>query len=137
MGGRIVSIGATIVLTVLLVAAAAAFFVSRDDATVPRTSPAGPGVARPANADPKVRPGNVVLLHSDERLTRQLRDLAERSAGGPPDAALAAAGQAVLVEQRPNLQVPVTAVTATRKLEADGPGDPALRQFIEYWLGRT
>jgi hypothetical protein len=83
-----------------------------------------------------VRPGNVVLLHSDERLTRELRLLAERMAG-PPDAALEAAGQAVLVQQRPNLGVPVTAVTATRMLEAAGPDDPALEAFIEYWLGRT
>jgi hypothetical protein len=136
MAGKAAAAVATIVLTVLLVAGAAAFFVSRDDATVPRTSQSGPGVARPAGATPTVRPGNVVLLHSDERLTRDLRRLAERIAG-PPDPALTAAGQAVLEQQRPNLSVPVTAVTATRMLEASGPDDPALRAFIEYWLGRT
>ena len=127
---------ATVVLTVLLVAGAAAFFVSRDDATVPRATPAGPGEARPAGAQPAVRAGNVVLLHSDERLTLELRRLAERIAG-PPDPALQAAGQAVLVRQQPNLDVPVTAVTARRMLEAAGPDDPALEAFIEYWLGRT
>ncbi len=134
-GKALVALG-TVVLTVLLVAAAAAFFVSRDDATVPRTTQSGPGEARPANAEPQVRPGNVVLLHSDERLTLELRRLAERTAG-PPDAALTAAGQAVLVQQQPNLQTPVTAVTATRTLEASGPDDPALEAFVEYWLGRT
>ncbi|MDQ3722504.1 MAG: hypothetical protein M3376_05420, partial [Actinomycetota bacterium] len=76
------------------------------------------------------------LLHSDERLTLQLRRLAERVAG-PPDETLTAAGQAVLVEQRPNLDVAVSAVTATRMLEATGPDDPALEAFVEYWLGRT
>jgi hypothetical protein len=136
MAGKALLTFGTIVLTVLLVAGAAAFFVSRDDATVPRTTRSGPGVARPADAEPKVRPGNVVLLHSDERLTLDLRRLAERIAG-PPDPALTAAGQAVLVQQRPNLDVPVTAVTATRMLEASGPQDPALRAFVEYWLGRT
>ena len=136
MAGKALAALATVVLTVLLVAGAAAFFVSRDDATVPRGSESGPGEARPKNAEPKVRPGNVVLLHSDERLTRELRELAERTAG-PPDEALTAAGQAVLVQQRPNLAVAVTAVTATRRLEANGPDDPALEAFIEYWLGRT
>lgn len=136
MAGKALAALATVVLTVLLVAGAAAFFVSRDDATVPRGAQSGPGEPRPENAEPKVRPGNVVLLHSDERLTRELRELAERMAG-PPDEALTAAGQAVLVQQRPNLDVAVTAVTATRLLEANGPDDPALQAFIEYWLGRT
>ncbi|HEV2058003.1 MAG TPA: hypothetical protein VGR11_01520, partial [Solirubrobacteraceae bacterium] len=104
-------------------------------ATVPRTTQSGPGEARPPGAEPAVRPGNVVLLHSDERLTLELRRLAERI-GGPPEPALAEVGQAVLVQRRPNLDVPVTAVTATRMLEASGPDDPALETFIEYWLGR-
>lgn len=136
MAGKALAALATVVLTVLLVAGAAAFFVSRDDSTVPNTSTSGPGAERPASAAPKVRPGNVVLLHSDERLTSQLRELAERMAG-PPDETLEAAGQAVLVRQQPNLDVPVTAVTATRMLEAESPDDPALESFIEYWLGRT
>ncbi len=136
MAGKALLALGTVVLTVLLVAGAAAFFVSRDDSTIPRAAQSVPGSARPAGAEPKVRPGNVVLLHSDERLTRELRRYAERIAG-PPDETLEAAGQAVLVQQRTNLTVPVTAVTATRMLEATGPGDPPLDAFIEYWLGRT
>jgi len=136
VAGKAIAALATVVLTVLLVAGAAAFFVSRDDATVPSTGRQGPGAARPAGAEPKVRPGNVVLLHSDERLTLDLRRLAERVAG-PPDPALTQAGQAVLVQQRPNLDVAVTAVTATRMLEAGSPDDPALEEFVEYWLGRA
>jgi len=135
MAGKALAALATVVLTVLLVAGAAAFFVSRDDATVPGDTQSGPGEPRPAGAQPAVRAGNVVLLHSDERLTLELRRLAERSAG-PPDAALTAAGQAVVVQRQPNLEVPVTAVTATRMLEANGPDDAALEAFIEYWLGR-
>lgn len=135
MAGRALVTLATVVLTVLLVAGAAAFFVARDDATVPRAAQPGPGEPRPPGAEPAVRPGNVVLLHSDERLTSDLRRLAERTAG-PPDPVLAEAGQAVLVERRPNLDVAVTAVTATRMLEAAGPDEPALASFIEYWLGR-
>ena len=36
-----------------------------------------------------------------------------------------------------SIRVAVTAVTATRMLEASGPDDPALEEFVEYWLGRT
>jgi hypothetical protein len=134
MGAKaFLAIGAAL-LAVVGVAALAAFFVSRDNATV--SNDGGPGVARAAGAQPRVKPGNVVLLYSDERLTSDLRDLAARTAGAP-DPALEAAGQAVIVERRPNLRVPVTAVTARRRLKASGPADPALEGFIEYWLGRA
>ena len=126
---------AALVLSVIGVASLAAIFAARDDATVEQ-SDGGPGDPRPAGARPTVRPGNVVLLYSDERLTRDLRALAARSAG-ELDPALAAAGQAVLVQRRPNLDAPVTAVTTSRMIEARGPGDPGLRRFIEYWLGRA
>jgi hypothetical protein len=137
MGAKaFLALGAALV-AVIGVAALAAFFVSRDDATVPEnSSQRAPGVARAAGTQPRVRAGNVVLLYSDERLTSELRGLAERTAGAP-DPTLAAAGQAVLVQRRPNLRVPVTAVTTNRRLEANGPDDPALEGFIEYWLGRA
>jgi hypothetical protein len=135
MGGKAFLAIAAAVVAVIGVAALAAFFVSRDDATVPQDDQA-PGIERAANAQPQVKPGNVVLLYSDERLTRDLRAFATRIAG-EPSAALQAAGQAVLVERRPNLTVPVTAVTTSRRLQATGPDDPALEAFVEYWLGRT
>jgi len=134
MGAKAFLAVGTVLLGVIGIAALAAFFVSRDDATV--THDAGPGVIRAAGAQPVVKPGNVVLLYSDERLTSDLRALAAGIAG-EPDPTLEAAGQAVLVQRRTNLTVPVTAVTATRKLKAGGPGDPALERFIEYWLGRA
>ena len=43
MAGKIVPALATVVLTVVLIGAAAAFFASRDDATVPRSTSRGPG----------------------------------------------------------------------------------------------
>jgi hypothetical protein len=116
------------------VAAIAAVLASRDDSTV--TPAAGPGVARPAGARPQVAPGNVALLYSDERLTRRIRELA-LATGGAAGKALVDAGQAVIVQRQPNLRVPVVAVTAARRLDAAGPEDPALRAFIEYWLGRA
>ncbi|MBA3327851.1 MAG: hypothetical protein H0T43_06075, partial [Solirubrobacterales bacterium] len=50
--------------------------------------------------------------------------------------ALEAAGQAVLVRRGEDLGVAVRALTATRSLDAPGPRDPALRTFVEFWLGR-
>jgi hypothetical protein len=127
-----------VAVAVLLVAAAGAVAVmlvlnARDDATVPRT--AGPGIERVQGARPVVAAGNVVLLYSDERLTRALRELA-LDTGGPATPELAAAGQAVLLVRQPGLRVPVVAVTTDRRLDARGPNDPGLRAFVEYWLGR-
>jgi hypothetical protein len=122
------------VVVVIGVAAAIAFFVARDDATVPGGDD-GPGSARTDGDTAVVAAGNVMLIHSDERLTRGLRELAAETAGSS-DPALEAAGQAVLVRRRPNLDVPVLALSSSHRLEARGPDDPALRRFIEYWLGR-
>ena len=127
-----------VAIAVLVVVAAGAFAVialldARDDATVDGS--AGPGVARVEGARPAVAPGNVVLLYSDERLTSALRDLA-LDTGGPATPALVRAGQAVVLERRPNLTVAVTAVTTTLMQAASGVGDPALERFVEYWLGR-
>ena len=135
MGAKAFLAIAAMVFAVIGVAALAAFFVSRDDATLPQRGDA-PGVARAAGSEPAVKPGNVVLLYSDERLTSDLRALAARTAG-QPSPALEAAGQAVLLQRRANLTVPVSAVTARRSLEATGPDDPRLSSFIEYWLGRA
>lgn len=134
MPGKAFAALGVLVVAVLGVAALAAFFSSRDDATI--VGPDGPGVARPASAQPTVKPGNVVLLYSDERLTSDLRALAQRTAGAPGPA-LQAAGQAVLVERRPGVASPVLALSSTRQLAAGGPDDQALEAFIEHWLGRT
>jgi hypothetical protein len=131
-----------VVAAVIGVAAVVAVLAARDDSTV--SSAEGPGVVRTtATTQPglvgenqPVEPGNVVLFYSDERLTRGLRELAT-DVGGPSDTALVAAGQAVIVRRRPNQPIPVVAVSATHQLDATGPSDPALREFVEYWLGRT
>lgn len=133
MGRKALLALVVVVAAVLGIGAVAALLASRDDSTV--SSAGGPGVVRPAGARPVVAAGNVVLLYSDERLTRGLRELAT-DIGGPPDKALVAAGQAVIVQRRPNQPVPVVAVSATHQIDATGPEDPALREFAEYWLGR-
>jgi hypothetical protein len=133
MAGRLLVAAVAVVVAIAAVVGLSALVASRDDSTVTRAT--GPGAERPSGSRPQVAPGNVVLLYSDERLTRRLRALAT-DIGGPPDPALVAAGQAVLVRHQPNLRVAVVALTATRRLDAASPEDPALRAFAEYWLGK-
>jgi hypothetical protein len=113
--------------------AAIAYFTARDDSTVTRSD--GPGTTRAAGARPAVAAGNVVLLFSDERETTALRALA-RDIGGPATPALQKAGQAVIVHRQTGVRSPVVAVTKDRRYDATGTDDPALRGFVEYWLGR-
>jgi hypothetical protein len=133
MGATALRVLVGLVAAVAGVVAVAALLASRDDSTLKPAD--GPGVVRPADARPNVAAGNVVLLYSDERLTRRVREFAA-DVGGPPDPALVAAGQAVIVRRQPNLRVPVVALTSTHRLDAAGPDDPALRSFVEYWLGK-
>jgi|1186.fasta_scaffold176269_2 hypothetical protein len=135
MGRRAIQALVVVAAAAIGIAVLVTVFAARDDATVSPSS--GPGVARPADATALVSGGNVALLYSDERLTRRLRALADDIAG-PADPSLVAAGQAIIVRRRANLGgVPVIAVSATHRLDASGPDDPALRGFIEYWLGRV
>jgi hypothetical protein len=131
---RTIGIGAgLVVLAAVAAVAAIAFFNARDDATVSRAD--GPGVRRPAGAPPRVRAGNVLLLYRDPAAARGLRALADELAG-PPDPALEAAGQAVVVRRDRALGAPVRALSATKRQDAPSAGDPVIRGFAEYWLGR-
>jgi len=123
----------TLVVAAAGVAGLALVFNARDDATLSASD--GPGVARDPGARPAVAPGNVVLLFSDERLTLELREFALH-AGGEATPELIAAGQAMIVQRRPGLRAPVVAVTSDRRLDAQGPEDPELQAFVDYWLGR-
>ena len=124
---------AAIVLTAVGIIGAAAYFNSRDDATL--TVGQGVGQLRPPGARPPVRPGNVLLLYSDARQAPGLRALARELGGSGP--ALAAAGQAVLVRRDAGLRVPIVALSARHRHDARAASDPALRGFVEYWLGRA
>ena len=80
--------------------------------------------------------GNVVLVYSDRRLRRPLRRLADDVAG-PFRPALAAAGQAVILDyDRTPRRTGVTAAAWRHLLEARSPTDTALRDFADFWLGR-
>ncbi len=131
---RLIGVLGVLVLGTLLVILALAFFSARDDSTIEASD--GPGTERAEGASPEVKAGNVVLLFSDERLTRSLNDLAEQT-GGAQTPALVSAGQAVIVMRQEGLRVPVRAVSASHQLDAGGAEDPALRAFVEHWLGRA
>jgi hypothetical protein len=133
MSRRIAVAVVALLLAAAGVVAAIAYFNARDDATVTRSD--GPGKPRATGARPAVAAGNVVLLFSDERETTALRALAS-DIGGAATPALQKAGQAVIVRRQTGVRSPVVAVTKDRRYDASGTDDPALRGFIEYWLGR-
>ncbi len=129
-------------VAVVLVATAAAgfgliaFLTGQDDATTATPPAAAPGIAVPAQAgrDAEIlRAGNVILVAGQGQL-RAARALAEEITG-PPSDALQDAGQAVLVQEGPG-RGGIVAVAWERRLRAEDPRDPALREFVEYWLGR-
>jgi hypothetical protein len=111
------------------------FFTSRDDATTEAPAPAALGrrVTAPSPYAADLRLGNVVLEAPAPQ--RPAADALARDVAGPPDRALRAAGQAVLV--RPGSGSALVAVGGDHALRVASAADPRLRQFIEYWLGRA
>jgi hypothetical protein len=113
-----------------------AFFQSRDDADISGAdATAAPGVSAPSATEERLRKGNIVITYSDQGDGPALRALAEDVAG-PPDMALVDAGQAVVVEQRPDQDDPVVAHAYRRRLVAQSGADREVREFIEFWLGQ-
>ncbi|MBA2515659.1 MAG: DUF3105 domain-containing protein, partial [Solirubrobacterales bacterium] len=78
--------------------------------------------------------GDVVLVYPDRTPPAELRAVQEEVAGSF-DAELAAAGQAVILARVPGVP-DIQALAWRRRLRASGPGDPGVRTFAEYWLGR-
>jgi hypothetical protein len=127
---------AVVVLAALGAFAAIAFFNARDDAGVATPSATGPGVPLSQLGGvqaPSTREGNVVLLYSDAASRAPLQALAEDIAG-PPSPELEQAGQAVLVRESPAADG-IVAIAGDRGLRVSDPADPALRAFIEAYLG--
>ncbi len=78
--------------------------------------------------------GNVILAYDARRPPPALQALRDEIAG-PYDVELAAAGQAVLLVEHPSAEG-VTALAWARRLRTRDPSDPALREFVEHWLGQ-
>jgi Protein of unknown function (DUF3105) len=77
--------------------------------------------------------GNVVLFYGAPRPPAALRSLADDEAG-PFDSALVQTGQAVILADRPGTRG-IVAAAWRHLLRASSPTDPALRTFVEAWLG--
>jgi hypothetical protein len=78
--------------------------------------------------------GDVVVFYPPPSPPAGLTALIRRTA--PPfSPALAGAGQAVILSPRPDITGLVAAAWA-HLLEVTAVGDPALRQFVSFWLGR-
>jgi len=110
------------------------FFQARDESSIGGER-SGPGVEAPDERSERLRRGNVLLTYKREQDGAALRALAEDIAG-PPDPALEDAGQAILVERRPDQQQPVVARAWRRRLESPSVAQPAIREFAEAWLGQ-
>ena len=78
--------------------------------------------------------GDVVLMYGSGRPPPGLVALARKQAGRFTPA-LAAAGQAVVLAKRPGTNG-VIALAWTRLLHVPSAADPALRQFVNQYLGR-
>jgi hypothetical protein len=117
-----------------------AFLQARDDAGIGGSGSGarveqGPGTTATTETDTRLRSGNILLTYSDQRDGPALRALAEDIAG-PPDMSLVDAGQAVIVEQRPDQDEPVVAHAWHRRLVARSGAEPEVREFVEFWLGQ-
>ena len=77
--------------------------------------------------------GNIALFYGTPQPPPALRALAGDEAG-PFSPALAQAGQAVILARRPGTPG-VVAAAWRHLLRTPSPTDPALRQFVDAWLG--
>ena len=78
--------------------------------------------------------GDIVILYGSKRPPADLEPFARASAP-PVTPALAATGDAVILAPRPGT-AGITALAWAHMLRVASPSDPALRQFVGFWLGR-
>ena len=78
--------------------------------------------------------GNVVLLYGTPSVPPPLQSLAHSLGAFTP--ALARAGQAVILGRRPGTRG-VIALAWAHMLRVASAGDPRVREFAAFWLGRT
>ncbi|HWI72959.1 MAG TPA: hypothetical protein VNT55_13480, partial [Baekduia sp.] len=133
---------AVVVLALGGLALALWFFTANDDATTNAPPALAPGTPAtdPRPWAPELREGNLVVEVSDPSQAAAVRALAREITGADDPAALLAAGQAIRVvepENPPGGAPDIMAYAHDRALTADRAGDPALRTFLEYWLGRA
>lgn len=133
---QVLSWALTFVIALAAVAGLVALINSRDPGALSKHDETANAPGRPYEGEPILSPadedavkrGNVVVLYRDSRPPAGTSDLVP--AGG---AALAQAGQSVLLDREPTLKTALAAVSAKRIQNANTPQE--LQPFIDYWLG--
>jgi Protein of unknown function (DUF3105) len=128
-------LGATLLVALIGTVGLIAFFQSRDDAQIEGGGGSKPGVEAPEATDATLQRGNVLLTFREPSDEAGLKALADDVAG-PAEPELVDAGQAVVVERREEQGERIVAHAFKRRLAAQTPDDPALREFVEAWLGQ-
>jgi len=126
---------AALAAAAIVIAIAIHVLVPRDAATTANEN--GPGAAAPAargHLAADLRAGNIVVEYGRSAQRAAVLALA-RAVGAAPTPALRAAGQAVIPRYTPGARGFV-ALAWRHRQEADSPGSPELRDFVEFWLGR-
>ena len=109
-----------------------AFLNSRDRSQVAQQGPGTPYKGQPPLSSPlraAVQLGNVVVFYRDRRPPAGTRALVP-----PGGDVLLKAGQSVVVQRDPSLDVPLAAVSAENIQKANTPAE--LSDFVDYWIGR-
>jgi uncharacterized protein DUF3105 len=78
--------------------------------------------------------GDVVILYPQRTPPATLRRLQD-DLSGPFDRDVAAAGQAVILSRDPSVGQ-ITGLAWRHRLRATGAGEPAIREFADFWLGK-
>ena len=129
-------LAATVVVAVIGVGGLILFFQSRDDAQLEGGGGSKPGVVAPEETDAELVRGNVLLTYREPADEKGLQTIALDINNGPVDPDLRDAGTVVLIRRVKDQGERIVARAYQRRLAAQSPEDPALREFIEAFLGQ-
>jgi hypothetical protein len=128
-------VGAVVVVALIGTVGLIAFFQSRDDAELEGRGAAQPGVAAPDETSAELQRGNVLLTYREPADEKGLQAIA-REMNGAPASELVDEGIAVLIRRVDEQGERIVAHAYKRRIGAQSPEDPALREFIESFLGQ-
>ena len=129
-------LGIAVLVALLGTVALIAFFQSRDDAELSGGGGSKPGVEAPDETDAELMRGNVLLTYREPADEKGLQEIALEVNGGPLQPELRDAGAAVLIRRVKGQGERIVAHAYKRRLAAQTPQDPVLREFIEAFLGQ-
>ena len=128
-------LGAAIVVALIGTVGLIAFFQSRDDAELEGGGGAQPGVRAPDETSAELQRGNVLLTYREAADEKGLQVIA-RDLNGAPASELVDEGIAVIIRRVEDQPERIVAHAYERRLAAQSPEDPALREFAEVFLGQ-